>query len=1269
MMARGAFVVGLRALLPVLVLVLSAHWTGMAQVRGAQGSAVDRAAWMAMSGPERVAALESRFAANPNAGKLVDRAEILSKYNAASDSVTVIVTLAAPEMPADANAPDAAAALATLQAAVASRREQVLAKLDLSRSTVHTQYRNFPCFFASVDSNSLEQLLSDPAVAAIEPNRQDERHLAQGIPVLNGSTVRSSYTGSGVTIAILDTGIDYTHPQLGNGSFPNAKVIGGYDFAGAVTTDWLNDPDPFPNGSAGAHGTCCAGIAAGDVTAYGDYIGGVAPGAKLVALKVFGDDGGGSYTSDQIEAVDWCVSNKNLDPNSPIMVISMSLGGGSYATHAAADAASPSRVTAMNSAIAAGITILASSGNDGFCGSIGIPAALTPVISVGAVYDANVGNVGFCVSTTTCFVGASTNAACTGKLAAFEGSTWAGKVTCYSNSASILDVFAPSNNAYTPDIKGTAGYNTAASPAGDYYTTFGGTSAACPYAAGSVAVLQSAALGATRSFLSPADVRILLATTGSPVTDTKNGGLSLTKPLIQLDAAYAAINSCLLSGVTSAHADGSFKEGEVISINVNYSSAVTVTGAPTLELGTGAVHRTAAYSGGSGGTTLSFQYTVMPGDSSSDLDYASSTALQRNGGAITNTAHGISAPLTLPAPGAAGSLGANKAIVIDTTPPVITLGGEAVVTRECPAVYDTDAGATAADSHDGNISANIVTTGLAPSATPLGVGTYHVYYNVKDAANNSAAQVTRTVTVEDKTLPVISRNGSATVTVECGATYTDAGATASDACAGSRTANIVTVNPVNTSVPGDYTVTYNVSDGNGNNAVEVTRTVTVEDKTLPVISRNGAATVTVECSAAYTDAGATASDTCAGSRTANIVTVNPVNTSVPGDYTVTYNVSDGNGNNAVEVTRTVTVEDKTLPVISRIGSATVAVECGATYMDAGASASDACAGSRTANIVTVNPVNTSVPGDYTVTYNVSDGNGNNAVEVTRTVTVEDTTPPTGTIVINNNESATNSRDVTLSLTWSDACSGTEKMRFSNDGASWTAWEPVAAAQAHALTGADGYNTVRVQYRDAAGNASTVFSDYIRLDTTPPTGTIVINNNRSATNSPSAALALTWSDGAGTGVVRMRFSDDGAIWSAWEPLAAAQAHTLAGPDGHNTVRVQYRDAMGNNSAVFSDYIRLDTVPPTGTIIINGGALNTATQSVILALAWSDGSGAGVTRMRFSDNGSTWTAWLVPAATRNHTLPAGLGYHTVRVQYADGGGNYSAVRSDYIKLVAP
>jgi hypothetical protein len=57
------------------------------------------------------------------------------------------------------------------------------------------------------------------------------------------------------------------------------------------------------------------------------------------------------------------------------------------------------------------------------------------------------------------------------------------------------------------------------------------------------------------------------------------------------------------------------------------------------------------------------------------------------------------------------------------------------------------------------------------------------------------------------------------------------------------------------------------------------------------------------------------------------------------------------------------------------------------------------------------------------------------------------------------------------------------------------------------------------------------------------------------------------------------------------------------------------------------------------------------------------------MRFSDNGSTWTGWLYPKASRAHTLPTGLGNHTVRVQYLDGANNYSLIYTDYIKLIAP
>ncbi|MDC0463443.1 DUF5011 domain-containing protein [Flavobacteriaceae bacterium] len=83
--------------------------------------------------------------------------------------------------------------------------------------------------------------------------------------------------------------------------------------------------------------------------------------------------------------------------------------------------------------------------------------------------------------------------------------------------------------------------------------------------------------------------------------------------------------------------------------------------------------------------------------------------------------------------------------------------------------------------------------------------------------------------IEDTTVPVITLTGESTVTIEVGSTYTDAGATASDNYDGDITSSIVTVNPVDTAVVGVYTVTYSVTDSNGNAAVDVTRTVNVEE--------------------------------------------------------------------------------------------------------------------------------------------------------------------------------------------------------------------------------------------------------------------------------------------------------------------------------------------------------------------------------------------------------------------------------------------------------
>ncbi len=131
----------------------------------------------------------------------------------------------------------------------------------------------------------------------------------------------------------------------------------------------------------------------------------------------------------------------------------------------------------------------------------------------------------------------------------------------------------------------------------------------------------------------------------------------------------------VVSNVTSSTADGTYIAADVININVIFNEVVIVTGTPQLTLELGAVDGIANYSGvGSGTTTLSFSYTVIVGDVTPDLDYVAATSLALNGGTIRDAALN-NAVLTLPTPGAAGSLGANKAIVIDATLLQVILNG------------------------------------------------------------------------------------------------------------------------------------------------------------------------------------------------------------------------------------------------------------------------------------------------------------------------------------------------------------------------------------------------------------------------------------------------------------------------------------------------------------------------------------------------------------------------------------------------------------------
>ncbi len=163
----------------------------------------------------------------------------------------------------------------------------------------------------------------------------------------------------------------------------------------------------------------------------------------------------------------------------------------------------------------------------------------------------------------------------------------------------------------------------------------------------------------------------------------------------------------------------------------------------------------------------------------------------------------------------------------------------------------------------------------------------------------------------DTTNPVITLIGSSIVNLNVGDVYADAGATATDNVDGNLTSAIITVNPVNTSIAGGYTVTYTVADAAGNSA-QALRTVIVSsvtptpDTTAPVITILGSNPVSLNVGSNYTDAGATATDNVDGNLTSEIILVNSVNTSAVGNYTVTYNVTDAAGNSAL-VTRTVIV--------------------------------------------------------------------------------------------------------------------------------------------------------------------------------------------------------------------------------------------------------------------------------------------------------------------------------------------------------------------------
>ena len=315
---------------------------------------------------------------------------------------------------------------------------------------------------------------------------------------------------------------------------------------------------------------------------------------------------------------------------------------------------------------------------------------------------------------------------------------------------------------------------------------------------------------------------------------------------------------------------------------------------------------------------------------------------------------------------------------VDSTKPVIILNDDANISLNVGETY-TEAGATATDDVDGTVT--VTTTGSVDTTT---AGTYTITYTATDSAGNEAV-ATRTITVSavivpDTTKPVITLNGDASLSLNVGDTYTEAGATATDNV--DDTVTVTTTGSVDTSTAGTYTITYTATDSAGNEAT-VTRTITVStvivpDTTKPVITLNGDASLSLNVGDTYTEAGATATDD--RDATVTVTTSGTVDVNTVGSYTITYKAVDSAGNEAV-ATRTVNVvlpPDTTKPVITLNGDENMTVLQNNSYIEMGATALDDIDGNIAVEIS--GNVDVNISGNYIITYTATDEAGNIATK-------------------------------------------------------------------------------------------------------------------------------------------------------------------------------------------------------------------------------------------------------------------------------------------------
>ena len=389
------------------------------------------------------------------------------------------------------------------------------------------KFKLLPELELMVNFDGLYELVKNQETKWIEYNHEGSFDTLQALEDISGIIPRATFDGSGVSIVILDSGVDLTHQDLGGDGvsecgdivYANSKIIGGANTVLPGQNDdqsLANDTDnPCPyepeTGLRGTidHGTAMASFAAGEEPTSGNvdgYVGGVAPGATVYGVLVnriataSSGISGVVPTSAAVErGMEFAIENLSASPDNPIKVVSTSLSFGDLSN---IDVACDERSLSLRGRIEMlrdqGVMHVSSSGNGtgivnagaGDDDQISFPACLTATVSVSST-DNNL------------------------------------QRSFFANTSEALDLYAP----------GTA----TGATLNHTYRIVSGTSISTPIVAGAVAVLQNAAKVHLNRYLTVDEALGYLTDNGSDVTVERDGLSTLVRPLINIQASVDAL--------------------------------------------------------------------------------------------------------------------------------------------------------------------------------------------------------------------------------------------------------------------------------------------------------------------------------------------------------------------------------------------------------------------------------------------------------------------------------------------------------------------------------------------------------------------------------------------------------------------------------------------------------------------------------------------------------------------------------------------------------